>query len=316
MADDLYGVLGVAKTADAEAIKKAYRKLAKDLHPDKNPGNKQAESRFKQVNHAFEVLGDPKKRQLYDEFGEEGLREGFDPERARAYRHWTQQQGHVGAGRGGGVRLEDLFGGAVAGGPDGFGEVFGDIFGRGVRRRGPTPGPDYHSHVTLDFASAVRGTTLELKPHGASAAVTVRIPAGAADGSRVRIHGQGGPSTNGGPSGDLLLDIHVTPHPYFRREGDDLHLDVPITVPEAYRGAKVRVPTIGGEVSLKVPERTQSGKVVRLRGKGVARKGVPPGDLYVHFLVQIPTGASPELESLIDKLAAHQATDPRQDIKL
>src|SRR5438477_647491 len=139
MANDLYGVLGVAKNAEADAIKKAYRKLAKDLHPDKNPGNKQAEARFKQVNHAFDVLSDPKKRSLYDEFGEEGLREGFDAERVRAYKRWQQQQGggfggYPGGGRGAAVDVEDLFGGAGGGG--GFGDMFGDLFGR-AGRRGP-----------------------------------------------------------------------------------------------------------------------------------------------------------------------------------
>src|SRR5207302_1869593 len=163
-------------SAGADEIKKAYRKLAKDLHPDKNSGNKQAEARFKKVNHANDVLSDPKKRKLYDEFGEEGLREGFDPDRVRQYRTWAS--------------------------------------------RNP----------------------------------------------------QGGASPNGGERGDLILEIHVEPHPFFRREDDDLHIDVPITVPEAFHGAKVKVPTIDGAVSLKVPERSQSGSVVRARGKGVARK--------------------------------------------
>ncbi len=318
MAEDLYAALGVPKTADADSIKKAYRKLAKELHPDKNPGNKATEARFKKVNHAFEVLSDPKKRKLYDEFGEDALREGFDADRVRAYSQWQSQQSRGGARAGGGVRLEDLFGGAATGGggPDGFGDMFGDLLGRSARRRGPQPGPDYQSSVTIDFASAVRGATLELRPQGSDTPVTVRIPAGAGEGSRVRIPGHGGPSPNGGPAGDLLLDIHVTPHPWFRREGDDLHLDVPITVAEAYKGARVKVPTITGSVTLKVPERTQSGHVVRLAGKGVARKGQPAGNLYVHFMVHVPTEASPELDALIDKLAAHQTDDLREAIEL
>jgi len=319
MPEDLYAALGVPKTADADTIKKAYRKLAKELHPDKNPGNKASEARFKKVNHAFEVLGDEKKRKLYDEFGEEALREGFDAERVRAHSRWQQQQAaRGGAGRGGGgVRLEDLFGGAVGGGgQDGIGDLFGDMMGRASRRRGPQPGPDYQSSVTIDFASAVRGATLELRPKGTDAPVTVRIPAGAAEGSRVRIPGHGGPSPNGGPTGDLLLDIHVTPHASFRRDGDDLHLDVPITVAEGYRGAKVKVPIITGSVTLKVPEHTQSGHVVRLAGKGVARKGQAPGDLYVHFMVHLPTSTSPDVAALIAKLAAYQTEDPRKDIEL
>jgi curved DNA-binding protein len=132
----------------------------------------------------------------------------------------------------------------------------------------------------------------------------------------VRIAGQGGPSANGGPPGDLILQIHVQPHPHFRREGDDLHLSVPITIAEAYRGAKVKVPTIDGSVSLKVPPKSQSGSVVRLRGKGVARKGREAGDLYVHFEVQIPTSDDPKVAAIIDQLAEEQTADPRESLAL
>ncbi len=246
MAEDLYAVLGVPKGADEAVIKKTYRKLAKTLHPDKNPGDAKAEARFKTVNHAFDVLSDPKKRALYDEFGEEGLREGFDADKVRAYKQWSASQGGGRGGGvrggGGGVRLEDLFGGGGGGqGGGDFSDILGDIFTRGGRRaRGPTPGADLQASVTIDFASAVRGTMVELHPHGsAGEPLKVRIPQGADEGSRVRIAGQGAPSPNGGPPGDLLLDIHVEPHRYFRREDDDLHLDLPITVVEAMRGGKV-----------------------------------------------------------------------------
>jgi curved DNA-binding protein len=321
MADDLYAVLGVAKNADAEAVKKAYRKLAGKLHPDKNPGNKKAEETFKKVNHAYDVLGDAKKRKLYDEFGEDGLREGFDPERVRNYRDWSSRQGRGGQGYASGgqtVDLEELFGQAGNGGGVGnFGDIFGDMMNRGRRQRGPVKGPDLESEVTIDFVSALRGATLELHPQGTvGAPVTVRIPAGADEGSRVRIPGQGGASPNGGPKGDLVLTIHVTPHPHFRRDGDDLHLDLPLTLGEAYHGARIKVPTADGAVTLKVPERTQSGGVLRLRGKGVSKKGRPDGDLYVHFLVQIPTDADPAVTKLIDELAKHQPADPRADIRL
>jgi curved DNA-binding protein len=319
MADeDLYSVLGVPKTAEADAVKKAYRKLAGKLHPDKNPGNKSAEARFKQVNHAYDVLGDAQKRKLYDEFGEEGLREGFDAERARAYRGWASRQppgARNGYGGARGIDPEELFGGA--GGGAGFSDLFGDLMGRSRRTRGPTPGPELESEITIDFASAVRGATLDLRPQGhLGTPVTVRIPAGAVEGSRVRIAGQGGPSPNGGPRGDLVLTVHVTPHPHFRREGDDLHLDLPITLAEAHHGGKVRVPTPEASVNLKVPEGTQSGQVVRLRGKGVARKGRPAGDLYVHFLIQVPTSRSEEVSKLVDELAKFQTEDPRAGIAL
>lgn len=322
MAEDLYAVLGVPRGADAETVKKAYRKLAKDLHPDKNPGNKQTESRFKAVNHAYEVISDAAKRKLYDEFGEDGLRDGFDPAQARAYAQWGRQQ-QGGGGRGGRTRttvngqpvdLEDLFGGG--GGQAGVGDVFGDLFGRG-RRRGPMKGQDLESEVTIDFVSALKGTSLELRPRGGGGTpVTVRTPAGAHEGSRVRIAGHGAPSPNGGPPGDLMLTIHVEPHPFFRREGDDLHLDLPLAVHEAYLGAKVKVPTVEGSVSLKVPPHTQGGATMRLRGKGVAKKGREPGDLYVHFQIKLPEAPSPELDALMEQLAAFEKGDLRGTIKL
>ncbi len=317
MADDLYAVLGVPKSAEADAIKRAYRKLAKELHPDKNPGNKQAEAKFKNVNHAYEVLSNVERRKVYDEFGEDGLREGFDAERQRAYKQWSSQEGGGGRVRsqGGGVNLEDLFNNPGANPNGGFGDVFGDLFGRSGRaRRGPSPGADVGSEITVDFASAVRGTTLELRTEMSPEAVKVRIPAGASEGSRVRIAGQGAQSATGGPRGDLILTLHVTPHAHLRREGDDLHLDLPITLSEAYFGAKVRVPTLDGSVTIKVPERTQGGTALRVRGKGVQRKGQAAGDLYVHFVLRIPTGNGADLTSLFEKLAEHQKEDPRKDI--
>jgi curved DNA-binding protein len=305
---DLYSVLGVAKGADADVIKKAYRRLARDLHPDKNPGNTQAEARFKDVNHAFDVVGNPQKRALYDEFGEDGLREGFDADKQRAYRSW-QQQGGARGGYGGGASVEDMFGGG--GGAAGF--DFGELFGR-PRRRGPSPGRDYESEVHIDFMASVRGTTVDLRLPGNPVPVTVRIPAGADEGTRVRVQGQGGPSPNGGPNGDLMLIIHVEPHKYFRREGDDLHLDLPITLSEAYLGGKVRVPTTEGAVQLKVPEHTQTGSVVRLRGKGIHRKNKETGDLYVHFIVRAPTGTSDDVVRLVKELSEHETEDVRAGI--
>jgi curved DNA-binding protein len=318
MAEDLYAVLGVPKSADADSIKRAYRKLAKDLHPDKNPGNKAAETKFKSVNHAYEVLSNADKRKLYDEFGEDGLREGFNADQQRQYQQWATQGGRSGGGRvrtqGGTINIEDLFGAnADGGGGGGFGDVFGDLFGRANsgRRRGPMPGQNVESEITVDFVSAIRGTTLELVLEGQEP-VKVRIPPGADEGSRVRINGQGAQSPNGGPRGDLILTIHVKPHARLKREGDDLHLDLPLALHEAYFGAKVRVPTLDGSVTLKVPERTQGGTVMRVRGKGVARKKGTPGDLYVHFVIQIPTDAG--LDEEFRKIAEHEKEDVRKDI--
>ena len=319
MAKDLYSVLGVDRKADADAIKKAYRKLATKLHPDKNPGDKAAEARFKEINHANDVLSDAKKRGLYDEFGEEGLREGFDAEQARAYKQWQSQGGGARGGGGipGGVRIEDLFGGQGGG----IGDMFGDLFNRGGaggarRRPRQTRGADLEAEITIDFASAVSGTTVQLAArNGSSEPVTVRIPAGAEEGSRVRIAGQGAPApVPDGQAGDLLLLLHVRPHAFFKREKDDLHLDLPLTVAEAHRGAKVRVPTFDGPVTMKVPPHVQAGQQMRLKGKGVARKGREAGDLYVHFQVVLPQGDDPALEKAIDELAKFQTEDPREKI--
>ena len=325
MAEDFYAVLGVPKGADADTIKKTYRKLARDLHPDKNPGDKNAETRFKAVNRAYEVLGDDAKRKLYDEFGEDALREGFDAERARAYRAYQQRAGSGGGfrgsyGGGGGVNLEDLFGGNMPGGSVNFGGAdFSEIFGGrggGARRRGPMKGQDYEQELTVGFESAVKGTTIHLRRPDDAEPVAVRIPAGASEGSRVRIPGQGGASPNGGPPGDLLLVIHVEDHPLFERDGDDLSLEVPITVSEAIRGAKVKVPTFDGDVQVKVPAGTQSGMKLRVRGKGVARKGRDPGDLYVRLMIHVPKEPADALTRIADELAKLEKDDVRAALKI
>lgn len=306
MARDLYSVLGVPRGADEAAVKKAFRTLAMKFHPDKNPG-KESEARFKEVNNAHEVLSDKKRRALYDEFGEESLQQGFDPERARLIRQYGTPSARGGRGARGAARgsgdPNDVFAQAD------LGDLFGDLFGRGAGRAGParsvrSKGPDAEGEVTIDFVSAVKGTELSLSREGEGEPVTVRVPPGATDGSRVRIAGHGGRGAGGGPPGDLLLTIHVLPHPHFKREADDLYLDLPITLGEAYRGAKVRVPTPDGEVTLKVPARTQTGHVTRLRGKGVARKGKVPGDLYVKFLVHVPTIDDPEVAAAVELLDA------------
>lgn len=315
MAKDLYAVLGVARDADDDAIKKAFRKLAMKYHPDKAPG-KANEARFKEVNQAHEVLADKEKRALYDEFGEDSLSQNFDAERARVIRQYGGRgrgPGRGGAAGGAGFDPQDIFGG---GGGD-FNDILGDLFARqrgggGRVGRQPMKGQDIESSVTIDFASAVKGTQLELLR--GEEKVAVRIPAGADEGSRLRIPGQGSPGRGGGPNGDLVLVVHVTPHERFEREGDDLHLDVPVTLGEAYLGAKIKVPTPDGEVTLKVPPRTQSGKVTRLRGKGVARKGKEPGDLYVRFIVHVPTGDEPEVVAAMEALA-DKVEDPRTELK-
>lgn len=304
MASDFYQDLGVSRTATADEIRKAYRKLAAQLHPDRHPGDKQNEDRFKAVNRAYHVLTDPEKRKLYDEFGEDALREGFDAEAARAYRR---------GGFGRGASVEDMFGG---GAPGGFGDLFGDLFGgRGARRRsGPRKGPDVGSEVVVDFASAVRGAELKLTLQNGTKEITVRVPRGAADGDKVRVSGHGGEGMLGGPKGDLILTVRVRPHPFFERDGLDLSLDLPITVAEAYYGGKVQVPTPSGAVTLTVPKGARSGQIVRLKGKGIERQN-QVGDLYVRFMVQLPRAESPEIARSIDQLQAATDEDVRAQIR-
>ncbi len=297
MAADPYQELGVGRTASEAEIKKAYRKLASKLHPDKNPGDKRAETKFKAVNRAYQTLSDPKKRALYDEFGEDALREGFDAQAARAYQRASQGFGSNRTS-GGGFRFEDIFTGG-----GGLGDMFGDLFsGRGgVRGGAQMRGSDVASEIMIDFAQAVRGTEVTLTLQDGGDPITVRIPPGATDGDRLRIAGRGQPGPYSGPAGDLVLAIRVRPHPHFERRDLDLYLDLPITVGEAFHGGKAPVPTPDSPVTLTIPKRAQSGQVLRLKGKGVHR-GKNVGDLYVRFLVRLPGSDSKDVERAVDEL--------------
>ena len=295
MATDLYKDLGVSRGASQDEIKKAYRKLASQFHPDRNPENKGAEERFKAVNRAHQVLGDASKRALYDEFGDVALREGFDAEAARAYARSRSPFGNR-AGGSGGFSFEDILGNG------GIGDIFGEMFRGGGQRpsRRATKGADVTSEVRVDLLSAIRGTNVLVDANG-SGEIQVRIPPGAGDGDKVRVAGHGLPGQMGGVAGDLLITVKVEAHPHFEREGLDLKLDLPLTPGEAFDGAKVSVPTPDGEVTLKVPKGTQSGQVTRLRGKGVQRKG-KMGDLYVRFLVRMPQAPSKSVAKAISEL--------------
>jgi curved DNA-binding protein len=329
MADeDLYKILGVDRNADADTIKKVYRKLALQFHPDKNPGNKQAEETFKKINHANEVLSDAKKRALYDEFGEVGLREGFDPDRARQYSQWHSQSGM-------GPDLNDLFGQGE--GPVDFASIFDRLFGGGAmggtgrRGRGQSPfggsvpfgggfgnvpmrGSDLEGEVTVDFADAIRGSEMSLNVNGTP--VTIRIPPGAREGSRIRVTGKGAPSANGGPAGDLVLAIHVKAHESFWLDGDDLHVRVPITFGEAYRGGKVRVPTPDGDVMVNVKPRTQGGSKLRLRGKGIpAGKKRAATDLIVHLEVAVPEAENEDIAAAVETVERGYSGDVRRGLE-
>ena len=313
---DLYSLLGISRDADAEAIKKAYRVLALKYHPDRNPGDKKAEDSFKSVNHANEVLSDPKKRKLYDDFGEMGLREGFN---ADAYRQWQSSGG--GSGPQGGGGFEDIFGGGAGAHVD-FSELFGQYFQGGRGSGGGSPfsagrgravrGRDLESEVTIDLPLAVRGGEVTLNVRGES--VRVRIPAGAKEGTRLRIAGKGMPAPGGQP-GDLVLAVKVQSHPWFWIEEDDLHVRLPVALVEAWRGTKVTIPTPAGDVTLRVPPHTAHGAKLRLRGKGIpgsARREA--SDLMVHIEVAaLPENA--ETEKAMALLEKVQATAPREELR-
>jgi molecular chaperone DnaJ len=355
---DFYAVLGVSKTASADEIKKAYRKLARELHPDRNPGNAEAEEKFKAASEAYDVLSDDKKRKEYDE-----MRSLFG---SGAFRR--------GAGRGSQFDPSDLFGGFTGGaagggagdrrfGGAGFSDIFSSIFSGGGpgsgARRGPQRGRDVEAEVTLDFGHAVQGTTLPLtlrspgvcdtchgngaKPgttprtcpqcHGSglisrnqgsfsfsepcrecqgagsivdekcpecrgtggvtkNRTINVRFPAGVADGQRIRLSGRGEPGERGGPAGDLYVQVKVRADDLFGRVGDDLTLTVPITFAESVLGTDLRVPTLDSVVTLRVPPGTPSGRTLRARGKGVAKRDGEAGDLLVTVEVQVPPGTA------------------------
>ncbi len=375
---DYYQALGVAKDAPTADIKKSYRKLARELHPDKNPGNAEAEARFKEVSEAYDVLSDDAKRKEYDE-----ARELFA---GGAYRG-----GFPGAGggfSGGGTStfdMSDLFGPSNTNFSDIFGGLFNTSTTSNSRPRtpsaGPTQGQDVSAEVTLGFDEAVHGATLPLqltgpgpcktcggngaKPgtappacptgggsgfisrnqgafgfsepcrycqgtgqvidepcpecHGAGVTnqtrtITVRVPAGVRDGAKLRIAGKGSPGVRGGRAGDLFVTVRVRAHELFGRDGDNLTLTVPVTFAEAALGTTLRVPTMDGAVSLKLAPGTPSGRTMRVRGRGVAKRGGGAGDLLVTVEVAVPAKMSGEAREALEKYAAAQADDPRPQI--
>jgi molecular chaperone DnaJ len=382
---DPYSVLGVSKTASPDDIKKAYRKLAKKLHPDVNPGDKKSEERFKEVSSAFEILGDPKKRALYDEFGDISTRPGFDEQKAREIQRQAQAGGFGGGAKG--FEGFEGFGGGAGFDPSDLGSMFDDLLGRrqGARaRRAATqavPGDDAEAAIEVDLRDAVLGAEREIavsrptrcpeckgsgarpgsKPQtcpqcGGSGSIRmggvfsapcprcqgegtirehcprcggegtiaettrlkVKIPPGVETGSRVRLPGQGGPGQRGGEPGDLYLRITVREHPAVRVQGRDLLLDLPITPAEALGGAEVTAPTFEGPVKLKIPPGSQSGRKLRLRGRGLpALKGggAPRGDLFVVLQVVLP-GDSPQAREAAAALQKLYKMDVRKDVVL
>lgn len=306
---DFYATLGVARTASEDEIRKAYRNLARQHHPDVNPGKPEAEEKFKAVAAAYDVLSNKEKRALYDEFGSEGLRGGFDPAQARSYRRWADGRD---AGRRATGREEDL--------PFDF--DLSDLFAQARARQAsfPVDGPDLAATVELDLASALRGTEVALSmptgtPGDEAQTLRVRIPAGADDGDELRVRGKGAPGINGGAPGDLVIRTRVRPHDFFERHGLDLQLRLPITIGEAVRGGPVSVPTPSGPVQLKIPPRSQQGRKLRLKGKGVAR-GKDTGDLYVVLDVRLPEGDDPALANLLAETDRFYAANVREGVAL
>jgi curved DNA-binding protein len=292
---DYYQILGVERGADEKTIKRAYRRLAVQFHPDKNPGDKRSEDRFKEINEAYEVLGDPAKRAKYDRLGASyqawqrgGAPGGFD---------WSQWAG----GAPGGVRvevgdLEGLFGGNFS---DFFQAIFGGVAGSAAASRGRAR--DLEQHVAISLEEAFHGTRRQLRRNGRN--LEVKIPAGARSGTRIRVAGQGAPG--GGPAGDLYLVVDVADDPRFTRDGDDLHVEFEVDLLAAVLGGEARVPTPAGPVVLKIPAGSQPGQIFRLKGRGMPglRKPSQKGDLYARLKLVVPRTLSDE-RALFEQLAA------------
>ena len=299
---DLYKVLGVSKSDDASAVKKAYRKLAKDLHPDKTKGDKKLEDRFKEVSEAYEVLSDPKKRGEYEE-----MREAFTSGRLGGMGGMGGMGGGSARGGGqnfgGGAQYQDVFGG---GDPN---DIFANLFGGG--RRGPRVGQDLQTETTISFRDSIFGREINLRVNGNS--INARVPAGIKDGAKIKLKGRGEMAA-GGP-GDLYIIVHVTKHPVYTRDGDNLLMTLPVTFTEAALGADIAVPTIDGEeVKVRLAPGTQNGKVLRLKGRGITRNH-QSGDMLITVEVNVPQRLDSKAKKALEEF--HETIkdeSPRKDL--
>ncbi len=328
---DPYEVLGIPRTATEDEIKKAYRRLAKQHHPDKTKGD---DKRFKEITAANDVVGDPEKRRLFDEFGAVSQRPGFNAEMARRFKgmggsfgpegpQWggsggpsAGAQGPFGGGAGGGsFDFEDLLRQMMGGGFPGGGNAGG---GFGGFSRGPRRGQDHHATIDVTLHEALQGGQRTFRlPQGAD--VTVRVPKGVRSGSRLRVPGKGSPGMDGGPAGDLLLEVQVLSHPRIRVDRDDLEIDVPITFAESLLGATIHLKSPRGIVSVKVPPRAESGTRLRLKAMGLPKGGVDTGegDLYLVLRPSPPKEGGPEVLEAATLLQALQSGDDlRADLDL
>ncbi|MEN9990288.1 MAG: hypothetical protein RL508_1267 [Actinomycetota bacterium] len=289
---DFYKILGVAKDVSEAELKKVYRKLARQYHPDSNAGDAKAEARFKEISEAYTVLSDKAQRAEYD-----AIRAGGGGAR------------FSGAGPNmGGAGFEDVFSNLFGGGRGGgFGGFPGGGFGGGFG--GPTPGADLTASVTIDFIDGVKGTTKKLSFQGGED-VSFKVPAGINDGAKIKLRGRGQPSMNGGPNGDMLVTVNIKPHPVFSRDGNNIRVSVPVTFAEAALGATIQVPTLGGEpVKLKVAPGTPNGRVLRVKGKGVVTEKVS-GDLLATVEIAVPSHLS---DKAAEALQAFEALMPDED---
>lgn len=300
MTKDPYEILGVQRSDSAANIQKAYRKLAKKLHPDLNPGNREAEEEFKKVASAYDLLSDPEKRARFDSgeidaSGAERPQHQFYRDYARAgadYHPYATDSGYA-------DMMDD--------------EILSNLF-RGARTRVHADGRDVQYKLPVEFLAAANGATSRVMlPDGT--ALDVTVPAGTRDGQILRLRGKGEPGLGGGKPGDALVEIEVKPHRFFRREGDDIHLDLPVSLTEAVLGAEVRVPTTTGAVSMRVPKGANTGRVLRLKGKGVVRPDGSRGDQYVNLKVVLPEKIDPELEAFAMNWTAGKAENPRSGME-
>lgn len=301
---DFYKILGVSKDVSEAELKKVYRKLARQYHPDSNPGDTKAEARFKEISEAYTVLSDPAQRKEYDAvraMGGGARFTGAGPNMGGAGGFEDVFSNLFGGGRG--------FGGGFPGAGGGFGGGFGG-FG------GPTPGADLTAAVTIDFIDGVKGTTRKISFQQGDS-ISFKVPAGIKDGAKVKVRGRGQPSPNGGPNGDLIVTVTVRPHPVFTRDGENLRVTVPVTFVEAALGATIQVPTLGGDpVKLKVAPGTPNGRVLRVKGKGVVTEK-HSGDLLATIEIAVPAHLSAKAKAALEEFAAELPDeDPREDLLL
>jgi DnaJ-class molecular chaperone len=302
---DPYEILGVPKSASEADIKKAFRALAKKHHPDKHAGDAAAQKKFQEISAAYDILGDKDKRAQFDAgaIGNDGnARGGFGASGAGGFdpRGGFRQGSPFGFGAGGGSREFHFDSGDMGGAGSTFEDIFASMMGGKRQQSRAAPGQDFTAAVTVSLAEAVSGGTRRVGMQNGEQ-IDVKIPVGVKDGQTIRVKGRGGAGRGGGPNGDVLLQVSVAPHPFISRDGNDLRMDLPVTLKEAVAGAKVPVPTLSGTLALGVPEGSNSGTILRLKGKGVPAHGqAEAGDLYVRLVIVLPDKADPALKAFVE----------------